>query len=92
MDGNFAEFERVYPQRYEPKYGFWRPPVALAAEKFLKCGDLREGFARVHCDGCGHDLFVSFSCKNFAARCKIYIFSACRKNAYIPIDEFLANF
>ena len=23
MDGHLAEFERVYPQRYEQKYGFW---------------------------------------------------------------------
>ena len=34
-----------------------------ATERFIKCGDLREGFARVRCDDCGHDLFVSFSCK-----------------------------
>ncbi len=43
--------------------GFYRPALRIAADKFIKCGDLREGFARVRCDDCGHSLFVSFSCK-----------------------------
>jgi hypothetical protein len=30
---------------------------------FLRCGILAHGFARVHCDGCGHDRLVAFSCK-----------------------------
>jgi hypothetical protein len=29
---------------------------------FLKCGLFSEGFSRVHCDACGHDLLVAFSC------------------------------
>ena len=60
---HYDEFERVYPERYGAKYGFYRPAMRIAADKFIKCGDLREGFARVRCDDCGHDLFVSFSCK-----------------------------
>ena len=30
---------------------------------FLKCGDLHEGFARVRCPDCHHEMFVAFSCK-----------------------------
>ena len=30
---------------------------------FLRCGILSFGFARVHCDACGHDRLVAFSCK-----------------------------
>jgi hypothetical protein len=60
---HYDEFERVYPERYGAKYGFYRPALRIAANKFIKCGDLREGFARVRCDDCGHSLFVSFSCK-----------------------------
>lgn len=30
---------------------------------FFRCGILAHGFARVHCDGCGHDDVVAFSCK-----------------------------
>jgi Putative transposase/Transposase zinc-binding domain len=29
---------------------------------FLKCGLFSEGFSRCHCDACGHDLLVAFSC------------------------------
>jgi hypothetical protein len=30
---------------------------------FLDCGVLARGFLRVHCDACGKDLAVAFSCK-----------------------------
>jgi len=30
---------------------------------FLRCGDLQEGFARVRCPDCQHEMFVAFSCK-----------------------------
>ncbi len=30
---------------------------------YLKCGVFRHGFLRAHCDACGHDLLVAFSCK-----------------------------
>jgi hypothetical protein len=56
-------FERVYPQRFERHYGFWRPVVRYSIEKFLKCGDLKEGFARVRCPDCGSEFFVAFSCR-----------------------------
>jgi hypothetical protein len=32
-------------------------------ERFLECGDLQRGFARIRCGGCGHDLLLAFSCK-----------------------------
>ena len=32
-------------------------------ERFLDCGDLHRGFARIRCGGCGHDLLLAFSCK-----------------------------
>jgi hypothetical protein len=30
---------------------------------YLACGILAHGFLRVHCDNCGHDRLVAFSCK-----------------------------
>jgi len=30
---------------------------------YLACGILAQGFLRVHCDACGRDRFVAFSCK-----------------------------
>jgi hypothetical protein len=29
--------------------------------RYLKCGILAHGFARVHCGGCGHDMVVTYS-------------------------------
>jgi hypothetical protein len=60
---HFDEFEQVYPQRYGMRFGFWRPVIREAIEKFLECGDLRHGFARVRCPKCDETFFVAFSCK-----------------------------
>ena len=54
---------RVYDDRYQRRYGFWRPVIAGAVGKFLECGDLRKGFARVRCRSCHHEMFVAFSCR-----------------------------
>jgi len=45
VENHFDEFERVYSCRYEADFGFWRPIVRDVVEEFLKCGDLRNGFA-----------------------------------------------
>jgi len=63
VSGHFDEFERLYPERFQKRYGFWRPVIRRSIDKFLKCGDLREGFARVRCDDCGEEFFVAFSCR-----------------------------
>ncbi len=33
-----------YDERYQKRYGFWRPVIAATVEKFIACGDLREGY------------------------------------------------
>ncbi len=63
VGSHFATFEQVYDDRYQAKYGFWRPVVEQSVTAFLKCGDLHEGFARVRCPDCGHEMFVAYSCK-----------------------------
>ena len=41
-------------------------PIFVEREfrEFLECGVLARGFLRVHCDACGLDRLVPFSCKN----------------------------
>ena len=63
MHDHFDEFEQVYDELFKPKYGYWRPAIRSAMDKFLKCGDVREGFARVRYPDCGKEFFVAFSCK-----------------------------
>jgi len=56
-------FREVYSERFQAKYGYWRPVVDRSVAAFLKCGDLQEGFARVRCPHCKHEMFVAYSCK-----------------------------
>ena len=60
---HFAEFEASYPTRYQEQYGFYRPVIGRVLEKFLGCGDLTKGLARVRCDSCRHEYLLAFSCK-----------------------------
>jgi len=63
LDEQFDSFQQVYDERYQEKYGYWRPIVEQSVAAFLKCGDLQEGFARVRCPDCKHEMIVAFSCK-----------------------------
>ena len=58
-----------------------------AADKFIKCGDLREGFARVRCDDCGAaaaDRFSLCIATNLTSRWSYFllvgIYPPCFKN------------
>ena len=55
MDQHFDFFRQVYDERFQAKYGFWRPVIERSVAAFLKCGDLQEGFARVRCTSCKHE-------------------------------------
>jgi len=63
IDQHFDSFQQVYDDRFQAKYGYWRSIVQQSVAAFLKCGDLQEGFARVRCPDCNHEMFVAFSCK-----------------------------
>ena len=59
----FDRFLDAYEERYQPRYGFLRPIIPEVVNKFLDCGDLERGFARVRCDDCKHEYLLAFSCK-----------------------------
>ena len=84
LERHFAEFERVYAERFAPSYGHWRAIVAGTTAKFLRCGDLHEGFARVKCRACKHEFFVAFSCKQ---RC---VCPSCHPKRSLILSERLA--
>ena len=60
---HFYDFVQAYPEAYEKKYGFLKPAVEEVVDKYLECGDLSKGFARLHCDKCNKDYLLAFSCK-----------------------------
>ena len=45
----FDAFEHVYVKQFQKRYGFWRAVIRSSINKFIKCGDLKEWFARVRC-------------------------------------------
>ena len=47
----------------DPDATRWPAFVVRELDAFLRCGILAHGFARVHCDHCGKDALVAFSCK-----------------------------
>lgn len=53
----FLRFTRDTYEKPLPRY------VENELRAYLKCGVFEHGFVRLHCDGCGHDLLVAFSCK-----------------------------
>ncbi|HOX58374.1 MAG TPA: transposase [Verrucomicrobiota bacterium] len=61
---HYDEFEDVYPEAYAPRYGRLRPIIPEVVHKFLDCGNLERGFARVRCDHCEHEYLLAFSCKS----------------------------
>ena len=60
---HFDAFLKDYEAYYQPRYGFLRPIIPDVVNKFLDCGDLERGFARVRCDHCKHEYLLAFSCK-----------------------------
>jgi NAD-dependent SIR2 family protein deacetylase len=48
---------------FERRYGFFRPYVRQVIYRYLDCGDLHNGFARVRCWDCGHEYLLAFLCK-----------------------------
>jgi len=63
LDAHFGEFKAVYEERFEKRHGFWRPVVDEVVTKFLACGDLHYGFARIKCEDCGEEYLRPYSCK-----------------------------
>jgi len=51
IDRHSETFQPVYDERFQAKYGFWRPVIERSVMGFLRCGDLHAGFARARSFG-----------------------------------------
>ncbi|MGZ4964360.1 MAG: IS91 family transposase [Limisphaerales bacterium] len=61
---HFDDFYLAYPSEYQTRYGPLRPIISEVVRKFLDCGNLDRGFARIRCDHCQHESLLAFSCKS----------------------------
>jgi hypothetical protein len=63
LEEHFERFLLVYEEQYESRYGPLRSVVKKAVYRFLECGILEYGFARVVCKNCKSEFVVGLSCK-----------------------------
>ena len=63
LNNHYDDFEKHYEEKYEKKYGYLRPVISEVVTEYLKCGDLKGGFARVRCQDCGKEFLLVFSCQ-----------------------------
>ncbi len=83
VEAHFEELANVWDDKYERQYGFWRPYVMDVILKYLDCGDLQYGFARVKCKDCGHEYLLGFSCK------RRHFCPSCHQKRVIEFGEWL---
>lgn len=61
---HFVDFVIARWEKYPGLHIYhYAPYEADGLERFLACGDLHHGFARLYCDQCGRDYLLAYSCK-----------------------------
>jgi len=85
LEDHRVAFERHYQERFRKRDGVFRPVVAQTLDAFTACDDLSHGFARLHCDHCGHDYLIAFSCK------QRYYFPSCHQKKVQQFGEFVRH-
>jgi transposase-like protein len=85
ISNHFQEFESLYPEKYQERYGFYRPVIQKVVEKFLDCGDLTQGFARIKCGQCQHEYLLAFSCKGR------YFCPSCHQKRVLQFGEWVTE-
>src|SRR3989304_8356456 len=48
VEDHGERLKNVYPDRYEHQFGYYRPIAEEVFFRYLDCGILRYGFARIH--------------------------------------------
>jgi hypothetical protein len=76
-------FAAVYDNLYAARYGAWRPEVGTTFCRFLECGVLANGFLRVRCATCAHEVRVPWSCK------KVGLCPSCAQRRSLEFGAFV---
>jgi Transposase zinc-binding domain/Putative transposase len=63
LETHFETLKRLWEERFERRYGFWKGYWDSAVFSYLDCGLFESGFARVVCPECRFEFLVAFSCK-----------------------------
>ncbi|MDQ7826882.1 MAG: transposase [Candidatus Eremiobacteraeota bacterium] len=85
VEDHYEAFEGCYDERYQGKYGFWRPVVKDVFLRYLDCGCLHGGFARIRCEDCGDEYLLPYSCK-----CRCFC-PSCSQRRALELGESLTE-
>jgi hypothetical protein len=83
VQDHYEALEQFWPERFENRYGFWRPYLKEVMVRYLECGDLDNGFARIRCDECGTERALAFSCK------RRYMCPPCHQKRSLAFGEWV---
>jgi hypothetical protein len=83
VESHFEELEQIWDDQYASRFGFWRDYVTKVIHRYLECGDLHFGFARVKCEECGHEYLLAFSCK------RRHFCPSCHQKRVVEYSEWL---
>ncbi|BBO89312.1 hypothetical protein DSCOOX_24920 [Desulfosarcina ovata subsp. ovata] len=83
VEDHFEELERIWDDKYANRFGFWQDYVTNVIHRYLECGDLHFGFARVKCEACGHEYLLAFSCK------RRHFCPSCHQKRVVEYSEWL---
>jgi hypothetical protein len=85
VEDHFERLEQVYDEIFARQYGFFRPYVRQVIYRYLDCGILHNGFARVKCRGCGHEYLLAFACK------RRHFCPSCHQKRVVEFGEWLCE-
>ena len=85
VEDHFETLEQVHDERFSRQYGFFRPYVKRVIYRYLDCGILHNGFARVKCGDCGHEFLLAFSCK------RRHFCPSCHQKRVVEFGEWLCE-
>lgn len=85
VEDHFEQLQAVWDERYQRRFGFWRPYVTDVIRRYLDYGDLHFGFARVKCEDCGHEYLLAYSCK------RRHFCPSCHQKRVVEFGEWLCS-
>ena len=85
VEDHFETLEQVYDERFAKQYGFFRPYVRKVIYRYLDCGILHNGFARVKCEDCNYEYLLAFSCK------RRHFCPSCHQKRVVEFGEYLCE-
>ncbi|HSF17872.1 MAG TPA: transposase zinc-binding domain-containing protein [Vicinamibacteria bacterium] len=63
LEGHYEDVRALWEEQFEKKYRFWRRFVDSVVARYLDCGTVEAGFARLKCNTCGTEKLLTLSCK-----------------------------